>query len=207
VRLGPADVRDNDGGPARFSQAAWLEALEQPPVPARMGILTMGEPVNPKWKLEPVLVPKPLVRRSVYRALRRGAKWRKIREDARALSGGPCEICAAPERPGMICHEDWEYDDATHVARLTRFLWICPDCNAVIHLGEGPRSWTGGLENDPARFVFDHMITVNGMDFDEATASIVQANRIWQERSKHDWTVTVAREILQQYPFLADLTL
>jgi hypothetical protein len=167
----------------------------------------MDPNIDKTWKLMPSLVPTPLIRRSVYRALGRNARWRRIRQHARESSGGSCDICGAPERRGMICHEDWLYDDETHIALLTRFRWICPDCNAVIHLGEGPRSWTGGIENDPARYVFDHMIEVNGMTADEASAVLVQANDIWDERSVHDWSLRISDDVLERYPFLDALTL
>jgi hypothetical protein len=107
----------------------------------------------------------------------------------------------------MICHEDWMYNDDAHIALLIRFRWICPDCNAVIHLGEGPRSWTGGLENDPARYVFDHLIEVNGMNSEQAIALLVEANKVWEERSLHDWTLRIADDIVICYPFLEGLFL
>jgi hypothetical protein len=48
---------------------------------------------------------------------------------------------------------------------------------------------------------------VNGMDFEQASAVLVEANRIWDERSSHEWSVRISGELLERYPFLADITL
>ena len=133
--------------------------------------------------------------------------WRKIRQDAREASGGTCDICGEPERTGMICHEEWEYEDAAHVAVLTRFRWICPDCNGVIHIGGGAYSYSGDLQRDPGMLVLEHMIAVNGMDLDQATAALIEANHAYDERSSHEWSVRLSDDVIQRYPFLMDVSL
>lgn len=146
-------------------------------------------------KLAPRLVPQPLWGLSASRLLPQ-PKWKRIRADAMEASGGVCVICGASREKGMIGDEDWEYADG--IATLARVQIICPDCNAVIHIG---RTITDGY-GDVAR---DHMCRVNGIGADEADGIIDVSFAEWRERSVVGWTIAVAPGLLARYPELSIL--
>jgi hypothetical protein len=164
----------------------------------------MDDDLKQKWNLRPQRVPAPLEGRSVYRALRRNKWWKKIRSNTRNTAEGKCEICLTPEGR-MYCHEDWRYDDQSHIATLKRFMWICQNCNGVLHIGGGPYSWSGDLEDDPCMKIIGHLMEVNQMSVEEACALLVEDNEIYDERSKHEWKVEISSRLIEVYPFLTDL--
>lgn len=157
-------------------------------------------------KLRPVLIPKHLQRRSVFYALSR-YRWRKLREMVKTAADGACEICGAKRDRYMVCHEDWHYDDEKHIATLIRFMLICPDCNAVIHIGGTGHGWSGGLDEDPFLNVLPHLMKVNEIDFEDAIALLNEANHEYDERSQHKWTIAINPTLLDQFPILAELQL
>lgn len=157
-------------------------------------------------RLQPNLIPDPLLRRSVYRVLRRNAQWTQIRDHTRESAQSQCEICGEIERR-MYCHEDWHYDDQTYIATLRRFMWICQDCNGVLHIGGGPVSWSGCLENDPGIKILTHIMQVNDISLEEALRLLAETNRLHEERSKHKWAIEVSQDLLSRFPFLKDVQL
>src|SRR6266498_4852448 len=111
-------------------------------------------------RLVPHLVPRRLWRRSICNALGKDRKaWRDIRRRTFESANGACEICGATREKGMICHELWQYDIQPRTATLTGFQLICPDCNAVIHLGM--TFMVSGLQG--IEVGAKHMAKVNGM--------------------------------------------
>jgi hypothetical protein len=134
---------------------------------------------TPDVKLVPRLVPQPLLGISAARILA-GAKWKRIRADAMDASGGACVVCGATRDKGMIGDEEWEYSDG--IATLTGVRIVCPDCNAVTHIGSTGACGYG----DMAR---DHMCRVNGMTTSEANRIIDASFREWRARSLVDWTI------------------
>src|SRR5262249_5898098 len=83
--------------------------------------------------LVPELVPKPLFGISLYRLLPR-AKWELIRNQELTISKNRCAICL-DVGPGLICHEQWFYDDGKSIAMLIGFEIHCQECDLVTHMG------------------------------------------------------------------------
>lgn len=61
---------------------------------------------------------------------------------------------------------------------------LCPDCHTVKH---------PGLAEIQGRFnvVIEQLMSVNNMEYWEATAYIEQAFDIWRERSQHQWELDI----------------
>ena len=151
-------------------------------------------------KLRPTLVPEPLQSRSVFYTLRRNKEWRKIRETVKLTADGMCEICGIKRDRYMICHEDWHYDDKKHIATLVRFMWICPNCNGVLHLKN--------LSNPELLFnVIAHLMRVNEIESEGVFELLSRAQREYDERSQHEWTIVITPTLLDQFPILTKLQL
>ncbi len=168
--------------------------------------------IKPTWRLLPALVPLSLEGRSVFRALRRGAKWKRIRSMVIARARARCEICGQSRDKGMICHEVWSYDDTSDVATLTGFELVCPECNVALHIGgAGARKAmhfpADSLELDPTAIALDRLMEVNKMTFPEAVALLNHANRLLDERSQVQWEMQIAPSVVADFPFLAGLHL
>ena len=146
-------------------------------------------------RLAPRLVPAPLWGWSAAQLLK-GARWKRIRSDAIALSGGSCAVCGDAREKGMICDEEWTY--AEGIATLTSLRIVCPDCDAVTHIGSTARRGYG----DMAR---DHMCRVSSLSMAEADSIIDASFAEWRTRSAETWTVQVAPDLLARYPELATL--
>ncbi len=144
-------------------------------------------------RLIPRLVPAPLWGLSGSRLLK-ASQWKRIRLDALDAAGGACVVCGAARDKGMICDEEWSYTDG--VALLTGVRIVCPDCNAVTHIG---RTGADGYY-DVAR---DHMARVNGITPAEADERIAQRFDAWRLQSSQSWTIDVAPGLLERYPELA----
>ncbi len=161
--------------------------------------------------LKPELVPRPLIGRSVFKALARGKEWISIRESAIESARGACEICGSKNDKGMICHEVWDYDDTKHLATLIKFQLICPYCNFVVHVGGSGNVWGGNLSmdiySDPTSIALEHIIEVNGISLDNAIQLLADANKLHDERSKFDWEITIAYDLKVKFPVLDGLTL
>jgi hypothetical protein len=141
----------------------------------------------------------------VFYSLKRNNKWKAIREETRKAAGDKCEICGIKRDRNMICHEEWTYDMPNRVATITRFRWICPDCNGVIHIAGGPISWSDGLEKDPNIKVIEHLMHVNEISLREALDLLNKENQKNEERSKLDWKIRLDKTLTAQFPFLQDL--
>jgi hypothetical protein len=144
--------------------------------------------------LEPELVPEPLWGLSGRRLLKRSA-WNKIRQDILTEQDSTCAICGDRRDKRMICHEVWDYDDASAVATLGRFDIHCPDCDAVQHIGQTSVRGHG----DEA---IEHMALVNGTTVHEAQRSVADAFQTWKRRSGNSWRVDVASGLLERFPEL-----
>jgi len=135
-------------------------------------------------KLEIELVPTPLWRESLYRLLTRG-QWDKIRKPALDRAAGRCEVCGdAAAR--LLCHEQWQYDDATGVRKLTGIQAVCQPCSSVMHIGRAGIMATEGVMD--LQEVYDHFMRVNGIDWPTAQKAIDAAFALHHKRSKQKWT-------------------
>lgn len=146
-------------------------------------------------RLVPRLVPAPLWGLSGSRLLK-ASQWKRIRLDALDAAGGACVVCGAARDKGMICDEVWSYTDGT--ALLTDVRIVCPDCNAVTHIG---RTGTDGYY-DVAR---DHMARVDEITPDDADQLIAERFAAWRVQSSQNWTIDVDPRLLERYPELAVL--
>ncbi|MBA3532718.1 MAG: hypothetical protein H0T73_12405 [Ardenticatenales bacterium] len=166
-------------------------------------------------KLKPALVPSPLWYRSVCKVLGSKSKaWRSIRAQVLDAAKEACYHCGAHHAKGMICHEVWDYDDSSHIARLNRFNLVCPDCDAVLHFGFtfvlAFRQEAEGKANviaEQRERVVAQLKQVNSISEAEALAVMEFAGRQHSERSRHSWQIEIASSLIDAYPLLANLRL
>jgi len=137
-----------------------------------------------RMKLDIELVPTPLWRESLYRLLTSG-QWDKIRKPALDRAAGRCEVCNdATAR--LLSHEQWQYDDATGVRKLTGVRAVCGPCSSVMHIGRaGKVAAQGELSLDNVYF---HFMRVNSIDWPTAQKAIDAAFAIHGQRSQQEWT-------------------
>lgn len=140
-------------------------------------------PQLPAYKLEAELVPSSCWYSNLRNMLPSGA-WDRIRKDAYAAAGYKCEICGARGR--LECHERWEYDDENHIQRLKGFIALCRKCHAVKHIGLAGIRASRGEEDYEA--LIRHFMSVNGASREAFDRHVESAFRIWEERSRHNWT-------------------
>lgn len=109
------------------------------------------------------------------------ASWKKLR-DAVVTQAGGCEICGDWNR--LECHELWGYDEMTGIARLKRFVSLCPDDHEIQHLG---------LARLRGRFpqAWERLVKINRLDQAEAKrySDLMQDRYIL--RSKRTWRLDV----------------
>lgn len=146
-------------------------------------------------KLVPRLVPRPLWGLSAKRLLSQ-SQWRQIRSDVLAKARNTCAVCGSSRKTRMVCDEVWSYNQA--VATLTGLRILCPDCDAVVHIGQTSLRGFG----DVAR---DHMASVNGLTVTGADRIINRHFARWRELSKQGWEIAVAQDLLATYPALTAL--
>ena len=99
--------------------------------------------------------------------------------------------CAYCGYKGMLfTHEVWKYDDVNHIQRLVGFLSICGLCHAVKHLGlAGLMAKRGDL--DYQRLI-GHYCVVNECTREDFLRDREEAFKLWEERSKFEWTIDVS---------------
>jgi hypothetical protein len=112
--------------------------------------------------------------------------WDLVRYKCYQAAGNVCEICAGvgPRHP-VECHEIWEYDDTNKVQKLTGFLSLCPMCHRVKHIGH---AISVGLGPSTVK----HLAQVNGLTTTQAWDYVHERAAVWQERSRHNWTVDIS---------------
>lgn len=135
-------------------------------------------------KLDIELVPTPLWRESLYRLLT-DMQWNKIRKPVLDRAAGRCEVCAVANQR-LICHEQWDYHDATGVRMLIGIQAVCGPCSSVKHIGRARNVAAQGLLN--LQDVYDHFMNVNGIDWPTAEKAIANALELHRKRSKQTWT-------------------
>lgn len=118
------------------------------------------------------------------------ADWDRVRKHTYRRANYRCEICGgAGFQQGynwpVECHEVWGYDDDQHVQTLVRLIALCPRCHLVKHIGRAQQ--VGKFDE-----AMGQLRAVNGWDVDSAKAHIREAFRVWQERSRHQWTLDLA---------------
>jgi hypothetical protein len=150
-------------------------------------------------RLTPELVPQPLWRRSVYQSMQRNVWNREIRTRVMEEAKQVCAYCGVSYEKGMVCHEEWEYDDDRHIARLLGFNLVCRDCSNAIHFGKSSKL---GLQKQ----VLEHLVKVNGIKMDEVKIIVSEALDIWATRSGiEDWQIEIDKDLLTTYPVIANV--
>jgi len=109
---------------------------------------------------------------------------------------GTCVVCGEAREKGMVGDEVWDYTGG--IATLVGVRIVCPDCDAVTHIGSTARRGYGEMARD-------HMCRVNGITTAEADRIIDASFREWRTRSLMDWTIAVRPDLLDRYPELAIL--
>lgn len=147
-------------------------------------------------RVRPELVPKPLWRRSGANLLSR-QDWDSIRRPELERARHCCAICSTPG-PGLICHEQWVYDDDLKTATLSGFEIHCKNCDLVTHMGRAK-----------AHDMWDQAVvqfcSINRATPSHAEAAYREAIVLWRKRNQASWSVRVADAILEQYPQLSNL--
>ena len=125
-------------------------------------------------------------------------RWDDLRKYCYKAAGNRCEICGvsagvvqAADSEGnpvivrLECHEDWGFNDNTHVQKLKRLLALCPLCHKAKHLGFAKR--VGMLYE-----VLCHIKSVNGWTDAELMAGLAEAETTCTARSEFKWTVDIS---------------
>jgi hypothetical protein len=120
-------------------------------------------------------------------------EWDNIKQKVRYRSGSRCEICGGrgPKWP-VETHEEWSYDDATCIQRLSAIRALCPDCHMVKHFGLA--NVRGKTEE-----AFQHLQKVNDWDHTCAQHYVSYCFRKWEERSHFTWKIELS--LLKEYGF------
>lgn len=139
---------------------------------------------NEKIKLTIELVPKTAWYKNVRSEVSKD-RWDKLRKECYRNANYKCEVCGGtgPKWP-VECHEIWHYDDVNKKQTLTGLIALCPDCHTVKH---------PGLAEIQGRFnvVIEQLMSVNDIEYWEATSYVEQAFDVWRERSEHQWELDI----------------
>jgi hypothetical protein len=114
--------------------------------------------------------------------------WERLRRMITRRAGQRCEICGRPEdrhlHRWLEAHERWTYTTtgAVRVQKLCRLICLCTDCHQTTHYGHA--QITGHAEE-----ALSHLCAVTGMNPAQAELHIVDACALWEQRSRHQWTL------------------
>lgn len=87
-----------------------------------------------KLTIEPI--PRTSAGKSLSKLLR-GRQWDRIRERVYAAYGHRCAVCGTERKDRRLdCHEEWEYDEAASVQKLSRLVALCLLCHRVKHMSD-----------------------------------------------------------------------
>ena len=112
--------------------------------------------------------------------------WDILRRRAYRKAKRRCEICGGKgEKWPVECHEIWHYDDGNYVQRLKGLIALCPFCHEVKHIGLASLRGRGEI-------AIKHLAQVNGWSKSKAEKHVASASRLWQKRSKHEWTLNLS---------------
>ena len=137
-----------------------------------------------QMKLNFELVPESCWCSNLRSQLPQGA-WDIVRKRAYARAGGKCMICGAPTSR-LEAHEQWAYDDDTHIQSLNNIVAVCRSCHEVIHIG---RTQLVGREEQ----AIAHFIKVNNCTYADYRKALGEANAVHRERSRHEWQLDISK--------------
>jgi 5-methylcytosine-specific restriction endonuclease McrA len=162
-------------------QAAWLQRPaaepERFPAPEPLPVRDL----SPKLTIE--LVPQTGWLSNV-RSHVTNPEWDVIRKRVYQAAGYRCDVCGGKGiKHPVECHEIFSFEDQTRLQKLVRMVALCPSCHRVKHFGFAR---TQGLEEQ----AYTHLCRVNGWTREVAERYVDQQFRVWQERSRHEWSAT-----------------
>lgn len=112
--------------------------------------------------------------------------WEKLKTLTFRKASYRCEICnKRGEKWPVECHEIWEYNDIHKIQTLKGLISLCPPCHQVKHIGFANVQGAG----EAAAL---HLSQVNDWDMATTYKYIDEQFLIWQERSKHEWSLDVS---------------
>lgn len=118
------------------------------------------------------------------------SEWDIIRKKSYNIANNKCEICFDIGKNQGVnhnveCHEIWQYDDINHIQKLIGLISLCPNCHKCKHPGLAQMK---GEEE----IVITQLMKVNKMARNEALNYINESFLIWDNRSKHNWTIDIS---------------
>jgi hypothetical protein len=123
-----------------------------------------------------------------------------IREQSKFI----CEICQKVQKIDnvtMHCHEVWEFNDIEETQKLVKLQCICQRCHYIKHYAFFSEELWFDLE-----LSINHFIEVNKATREEFSIHLVEAIKIWQDRSLIKWKIQVEEtllkyeEVIEYYP-------
>jgi len=112
-------------------------------------------------------------------------KWIAIRAYFKKPS---CQYCGY--KGNLFTHEVWKYDDKRCTQKLVGFEAVCFLCHSVHHFGlAGIMARRGDLDMNE---LIRHYCVVNGCTKEDFELDKKEAFELWEERSKHDWSVDIS---------------
>lgn len=151
--------------------------------------------MSKKYELSIELVPSPVWFSSLYKVMSR-KKWEELKKEVYDKEGRKCWICGST-RPLLELHEFWGYDDTNHVQKLEGAHHLCRLCHMIKHIGLWCHTDKGfktlrriGLTREE---LIEHFCNVNNCSEQDLLRHEEEAFRIWERRSKFDWTQDFGR--------------
>jgi len=118
--------------------------------------------------------------------------WKDIRY---TFVKGQCQYCGYAKGK-LFCHEVWRYNvmkggrKREYVQELTGFEAVCFLCHSVHHFGLAQvMAREGRLDMSE---LIEHYCRVNGCTKEDFELDKKEAFELWEERSKHDWSVDIS---------------
>ena len=137
-------------------------------------------------KLKADLIPKTSFFTNVRSIL--PEKWDEIRKKCYKNANYKCEICFGKgKRWPVECHEVWSYKKSKkkNIQKLEKLIALCPECHQVNHAGLA--TIRGKIDE-----VYDQLVKVNNITYEEAKLHIKQAFDIWRDRSLCEWELDIS---------------
>lgn len=118
-------------------------------------------------------------------------QWDFIRRVVYRRAKYLCEICGVGNAK-IHAHEIFSYDDKLHLQKLEKIMALCPKCYMVKHIGLATVKGNGDI-------ALRHLMRVNEITKKEANEYINYQFKVWEHRSKFQWTLNI--EYLNQFIF------
>lgn len=115
--------------------------------------------------------------------------WEAIKKLTFSAANYRCEICnGVGAKHPVECHEVWEYKEPENIQKLVRTISLCPKCHMCKHVGFHMNRSPRTVE----RVIIPHLRKVNNISKKEAEDMIMEAFRLWNYRSKKNWTLDIS---------------